>query len=223
MFIASTNRYMFVGPSSYGVDPDTLCDAGYQMLPPARRGSIAALTQAQPPGELVLVDGTFHTHPAVGHAELREAIEVGWIVWGLSSMGAIRACEMRHLGMRGYGRSYQRFVSDEEFSDDEVALLHEAEPPYRAISEPLIHIREFIDSLAADEILDAGMRQAVIHDLKHTWYGNRTLSALASNLERVVAPSVNDEIALRLANFSPYRIKTLDLIAFLEHRKAHQL
>ncbi|WP_425300876.1 TfuA-like protein, partial [Nocardia wallacei] len=33
--------------------------------------------------------------------EIREALEAGWSVWGLSSMGAIRAAEMRLLGMRG--------------------------------------------------------------------------------------------------------------------------
>ena len=38
-------------------------------------------------------------------------------------MGAIRAREMAHLGMRGFGRVFERFVAEDDFQDDEVALL----------------------------------------------------------------------------------------------------
>ena len=100
------------------------------MRPPVRRLDVAKLTATERrPGTLVIVDGLFHDTLAVGHAEIREAMRRGWRVWGLSSMGAIRAREMAPLGMKGFGRVFERFEAEADFQDDEVALLHEPRPP----------------------------------------------------------------------------------------------
>src|SRR5207245_3105902 len=74
---------------------------GIEVLPPVRRGDIEEIVSTHPPGVMVIVDGLFHQCLSVGHAEIRSAVAAGWRVWGLSSMGAIRAYEMRHLGVRG--------------------------------------------------------------------------------------------------------------------------
>src|SRR5476649_2546093 len=91
--------YLFIGPSSYAIQLDL--PSNMKVMPPAKRGDIENLMAEYPPGTVVLVDGTYHSYPAVSHAEIRTAIEAGWTFWGLSSMGAIRAVELAPVGMKG--------------------------------------------------------------------------------------------------------------------------
>lgn len=185
---------------------------------PVRRGDIAAVVaKRRKPGTLVIVDGVFHDSLAVGHAELRAALERGWTVWGLSSMGAIRAREMSHVGMRGFGRVYERFCEEGDFQDDEVALLHEPAAPYRAVSEPLVHLREAVDHLVASGLVAEADGRAVIGDLKARWYGERTVRGMMHALAARV-PAAAPALRKELGAFDRFRLKTLDLERFLEER-----
>ena len=139
-----------------------MSDLALQVRPPAKRGDVAAVTRTRRPGVLVLVDGVFQNALSVGHAELREALNLGWEVWGLSSMGAIRAREMHVLGMRGWGRVFETFMAPGDFQDDEVALLHGAEKPYVALSEPLIHLRAATAHLAEIGILSPSAADQIL-------------------------------------------------------------
>jgi hypothetical protein len=191
-----------------------------QVRRPVRRHDIAKLVeQRKKPGLIVIVDGVFHDTLAVGHAEIREALERGWTVWGLSSMGAIRAREMAHLGMRGFGRVFERFMGEDDFQDDEVALLHEPAAPYRPVSEPLVHLRAAIEHLASEGIVSGQGASEVVADLKRRWYGERTLRRALHALRphsrgRAGADALEDE----LRRFDRFRLKTLDLVRFLEER-----
>ena len=134
---APVDVVMFVGPTlGEGRRARSLAAArGVRLRPPVKRRDLSnflAKVRRQRPGVICIVDGVFHDRLAVGHAEIREALERGWRVWGLSSMGAIRAREMQSLGMRGFGRIYELFNTGRDFQDDEVALLHEPTAPYRA-------------------------------------------------------------------------------------------
>ena len=210
----SPDCIVFAGPS---LPPAGIRGTGVMLRAPARRGDIAALIARRRPGVMALADGVFHQTLAVGHAELREAVGIGWQVWGLSSLGAIRACEMRHLGVRGYGAVYDRFVADDMFSDDEVALVHAPDPPYRAISEPLIHIRVALEALSASAVLTTGQRRTLTSRLKRLWYGERTLGRLRAEI-LAMQPTARTPIDRWLAGFERFRIKTLDLERFLAER-----
>jgi hypothetical protein len=217
MSAASPECVLYAGPSGY--DTDLVLD-GIEVRPPAQRGEISALVDAREPGVLALADGVFHQSLAVGHVELREAVHRGWQVWGLSSLGAIRACEMRHLGVRGYGAVYRQFVADDRFSDDEVALLHAPDPPYQAVSEPLIHIRIGLQALVNDGTIPPARRRALLNRLKKMWYGDRTLGFVKAALleaDPAAAPAIQDW----LAGFPQYRVKSIDLQQFLAARPWH--
>jgi hypothetical protein len=205
---------LFAGPSlpaaAIGVE-------GVALRPPARRGDIETLVKTQPAGIIALADGVFHQTLAVGHAELRQAVAAGWQVWGLSSLGAIRACEMRSMGVRGYGAVYQRFVDDAQFSDDEVALLHGPEPPYQAVSEPLIHLRVGLQALVEAGVISAADRVRLLQRLKRMWYGDRTLGLVRSAVLEM-HPAAGPALDQWLADFARYRLKTLDLERFLADR-----
>ncbi|SES11358.1 TfuA-like protein [Actinokineospora terrae] len=197
----------FVGPTAFGLS-GTVFPADVEVRGPVRRGDVAALLGTEP-GVLIVVDGTFHSFPAVGHVELRTAIAEGWQVWGLSSMGAIRAAEMRHLGMRGFGAVYQRYADDPDFADDEVALLHAAEAPHRPLSEPMIHIRSFVGALRERGLVSPAAADKVIEHLKNRWYAERTHQALRAALQDLA-----DLPPAALPPFDDHRLKSKDLVRF---------
>ncbi len=208
---------LFVGPTMYGLDPHVCQEAGARVHPPVRRGDIARFVADREPGTLAIVDGTFHGYPAVGHRELREAIEAGWNLWGLSSMGAIRAYELRSLGMRGFGLVYQQFLDHDDFTDDEVALMHQAAPPYRPLTEPLVNIREFLRAATAAGRLRAQASAHIATWLAERWFGERTLE----QLERLLHPHWNAgpaDLGRWMSQFDAHRLKRLDLQAFLAQR-----
>jgi hypothetical protein len=214
---ASEKVTLFVGPTLATARARELARP-FRQRPPVKRLDVQRLIETdKTPGVLVVVDGLFHDTLAVGHIELREAIQRGWRVWGLSSMGAIRAREMESLGMRGFGCVYERFVGADDFQDDEVALLHEATPPYRALTEPLVHLRVAIEHLVRRGIVREVDAHDVVAGLKARWYGARTLRETVALLEKS-APGRAAEVRGELGDFGRFALKTIDLERFLAER-----
>lgn len=205
--------YLFAGPTlaRLGARGRELV-AGMEVRPPIGRGDVRALVARERPGTIVISDGLFHMgRLAVGHAEIREALHASWRVWGVSSMGAIRAAEMESLGMRGFGQVFERFRDDPDFSDDEVTLLHESEAPWRELSEPLVHMRVALADLVEHGALVRTVERAIVDDLARRWFGERTLSLLGT-----LVRSAGAEIDV--ADFDRHRIKVRDLEALLTTR-----
>ena len=214
--------YIFAGPTLASSDQARSLVRPCELRRPIRRQDLPRLLAAEKesaraPGVLVIVDGVFHDNLAVGHAEIRDALGAGWEVWGLSSMGAIRAREMKNLGMRGYGDVYQRFVDEEDFQDDEVALLHETTAPYKGVTEPLVHLRVAVDHLVERRIVAAEDGAAVIAGLKAQWYGERTVRGMVEAFGRQDRAK-EDLVGAELAEFQRFRVKTRDLERFLTEK-----
>lgn len=209
------DRYLFAGPS---LTPTAIIAArahGIKVLPPVIRGDVARLVENQTPALLIIADGFFHQAMSVGHAELRHALERGWRVFGLSSLGAIRAHELRSHGMRGYGKVYQMFSRFADFQDDEVALVHGPEPPYRAGSEPLVHLRVALSAFVHDGILEHSRAREIVRSLKTLWYGDRTLELFGELARRAVARKDRNYVSDAVRSFDRFRIKQRDLVSFL--------
>jgi hypothetical protein len=190
---------------------------GVRVLPPVRYGDVEELTTGREPGVVVIADGLFEQCLSVSHAEIRDALARGWPVWGLSSMGAIRAYEMRHMGVRGFGRVYQSFFEHEDFRDDEVALTHEPHPPFRPLTEPLVHLRRWLAELVDLNVLNKRQEREVCSELMSLWFGARTL-AHARALVVGCVPTRADAVDLSLADFDRFHVKCHDLIDFLRGR-----
>jgi hypothetical protein len=189
------------------------------ILPPIKRGDVPQVMQSRDePGVLAIVDGYFHLENlSVAHLEIRLALKRGWEVWGLSSMGAIRACEMCHMGMKGWGNVFETYRDDPDFRDDEVALLHEPNPPYREGTEPLVHMRAGLADLVERAVITADDSQVILAHLMSLWFGERTLVLLRDLiLER--QPEKRDEIQGWFQGFDRFRLKAHDLISFIEQR-----
>lgn len=208
---------LYAGPTLHGTSIDTQATPGVRWLPPVRRDDIDKLLATRPvPGAIGIVDGTFHAYPSVSHHELRRALEAGWRVFGLCSMGAIRAAEMADHGMTPWGRVARRYLDDPDFNDDEVTLLHGTDEPWVPMSEPLLHMREFLARMRELGALDAARERAVLQALQPRWYAERTLRALREALQTAFdgAP-LPGPISAGLADFAPFRVKQHDLLAFL--------
>ncbi|UUM26854.1 TfuA domain-containing protein [Acinetobacter colistiniresistens] len=174
--------HVFIGPTGYGFNDELMLNPFIEIHPPVKRGDIDKLTQLiDEPVKLLIVDGVFHSQAAVGHVELRTAIEKGCELWGASSMGAIRAAEMNFLGMQGFGQVYNMFLLD-HLDDDEVTLIHEAEAPFTPLTEPLVHIREWMNSLYLQGRIDIINSEEILHSVKSRWYGERTLNLVGQML-----------------------------------------
>jgi hypothetical protein len=213
---ARESLVVFAGPTLAPSPRARAMARRYRVRPPVKRHDVTKVVEAEDePGVMVIVDGVFHDKLAVGHAEIRDAMARGWEVWGLSSMGAIRAREMAALGMHGFGRVFERFTGEADFQDDEVALLHEATPPYRAVSEPLVHLRTAIEYLVEQGIVGEADASAVVDDLKSRWFGERTIRGTLEALARR-APEAREAIRRELSDFHRFALKTRDLELFLE-------
>jgi hypothetical protein len=212
-----TATFLFAGPTlarALKIDPE-LPLAGVILCPPIKRGELPDLIRQHPPGRAVIVDGLFHTEVAVGHLEIRTAISRGWQLWGVSSMGVIRAREMASLGMRGFGEVYDLYCQEGvDFRDDEVTLMHGNAPDYQELSEPLVHIRVAVVDLVTQGILTESQGADLIGELEQMWYAERTLAWLATRL-RQLAPENEARLPGFFDGFDRYRIKSLDLIRFL--------
>ena len=203
---------IFAGPTLAGLTDQDYGTAPITFHPPARRGDVDTVIKASKPGALAIVDGTFHTYPAVGHAEILRAIQLGWKVWGLSSLGAILAAEMQSLGMLGFGQVFKQFVEN-GLTDDEVTLVHQDGPPYLALSEPLIHIRIFLANLEMDGLINRDTKESLLRELQSEWYGLRTLPLLKERLiESGLTPTKCEQA---FSDFDNCRIKQQDLKLFL--------
>ena len=71
-----------------------------------------------------IADGVFMQDNSVWPKEIIHAINSGLMVFGSSSMGAMRAAELDRYGMIGVGEIYELYKTGEVDGDDEVAILH---------------------------------------------------------------------------------------------------
>jgi hypothetical protein len=209
---------LFAGPTAHGLQRKALLRRGELLQPPVRRGDIARLVRrTKQPGVVVICDGVFGGEPAVSHNEICNALDAGWQVWGVSSIGAIRAWELRTEGMRGHGYVYEQFARFEDFTDDELCLLHFPEPPYFPVSEPLVNLRYALDMQGAALGITNRAAQRLIEALRELWFGDRTEARMHDLMTReagIAAPAAQALLAwMRL-----HRVKTLDLLSLMTAR-----
>ena len=211
------DRHIFVGPT---LTPnfDKALLSSWTIHPPAKRGDIESLVKQYTVSkdlelEIAIVDGLFYSVPAVGHQEIIDALREGIKVYGLSSMGAIRAAELQSYGMIGYGQVYAQFMKNKDLPDDAVTQLHGNSPDYAAYSEPYIHLEAALRELYSDCSIDAKQYRSIREYLLSQWYGHRSWDLLSSLLAPLIGVK---EAELLLSNTERFQIKTIDLMNFLE-------
>jgi hypothetical protein len=122
------------------------------LLPPVKRGDLERLPETVE--AVAIVDGVFHQQLAVSVREILALLARGVRVIGASSMGALRAVELREHGMEGVGAVYAMYLAGEIASDAEVALTFHPDT-YAPLSEPLVNIRHLVARAEEDGAVDA--------------------------------------------------------------------
>lgn len=203
---------VFAGPSLGHLWSRIVSVDRIDLRPPARRGDIDALLSGTVPSTLVLADGSFNHEYAVGHRELLRAIEEGWRAIGVSSMGAIRACELRYDGMEGYGRAY-RYLVETSAPDDHLALTHQPEPPFRIFAEALFDVRHLLMTNATSEEYDRVAAFCV--SVGSWWFADRTLPELYTHLLEFFSTLRASQLLKPLRDPLFRRAKQTDLVDLL--------
>jgi hypothetical protein len=186
-------------------------------LPPAKRGSVERLVNGAEPGVLVLCDGLFDAVPAVSHAELCHALDSGWQVWGVASLGAIRAWELRGEGMRGFGDVYAMFERMPDLTDDEMCLVHCPEEPYFPVTEALINVRVALEEHGPACGIDAHAGARLVERLSALWFGDRGEALIQRVLVEDLGIASADCIRW-LSWLRNNRVKNRDLARLLRQR-----
>lgn len=171
----------FVGPSL----PDAVRSAfgGVEWRPPAEGGDLLRLADRHPP-TICLIDGFFDHRAAVRHKELLLLLSRGSAIYGASSIGALRAAEMRPFGMIGVGAIYRAYADGRIEGDDEVALVHgPSEWDWRPLSLPLVDVRATLHRALRQHVLSFEEARILIAAARHYHYSDRNWEAVTAVLE----------------------------------------
>lgn len=196
---------VFLGPTMPRAEARSLFEAEYS--PPAQQGDIYAAGQSRP-AAIVLIDGYFNWTPSVWHKEILWCLSHGIPVYGASSMGALRACELHSFGMVGHGRIFEDYLSGTLEDDDEVALVHHgADRQFKPLSDAMVNIRCTLAEAERTGIISSAAHQQIIRFYKNLFFADRLLGAAASYLAGL--PEVAAEEATRLVEWLPAHYQDL--------------
>jgi len=190
-------RIAFLGPTL----PSAKSDSLIEVRPPVKQGDVLRAL-ADGATHLGIVDGYFDQVPSVWHKEILFALESGCVVYGASSMGALRAAELHPFGMIGVGEVFERYARGELTDDDEVALVHGPESSgYRSISEAMVNLRDRLDAAVARGVITRAQGDEAATQLKALPYPARSMRALLAlrpELAGGSGPSLKERDALLL-------------------------
>ncbi len=205
---------IFLGPSLPVEEARQILDAIY--LPPAGQTDMLTATVNCQPDVIGLIDGVFLQSLSVWHKEILYALDRGILVYGSSSMGAIRAAETAAFGMVGVGEVYRQYASGELIDDDEVALSHgPAEQGFRKMSEPMVNVRATFQAAHSSGIIDADQLAHLLAVAKSIYFAERTFPAIfAAASTQGLPPAVLDKMA-SYVNTNYVDVKRQDAIELL--------
>ncbi|GAA1662262.1 hypothetical protein GCM10009744_65090 [Kribbella alba] len=162
---------VFLGPTMPVDEAAAVLAADYR--PPVELGDVWRATQERPLA-IGIVDGFFHSVPAVWHKEILFAMAAGIPVYGAASMGALRASELAEFGMRPVGAIANAYCDGTLTADDEVVLAHAAsDDDYRAFSVPLVNVRATLAMAVTAGILAAPSADRVLATARACYYTDR--------------------------------------------------
>lgn len=163
---------IFLGPSLALEEAQRILPQAH-FLPPVQSGDILRVLRLNPK-IIGIIDGYFENVSAVWHKEILYALSKGVRVMGCSSMGALRASELATYGMIPVGKIAQDYLSGMVNDDDEVALLHSANPSgYIGVTEALFNIRATLESACQNNIITRSSFDCILTVAKNLHYRER--------------------------------------------------
>jgi hypothetical protein len=151
---------------------------GVDWRPPAEAGDLLRLAVGE--GTILcLIDGYFDHRPAVRHKEILLLLSRGVRIFGASSIGALRAAEMRPFGMIGIGAVFAAYARGTIAGDDEVALIHAgANQDWRPVSVPMVDVRATLCAARRQGAVGRAEARALLNAAAGVHYVDRTWKSL---------------------------------------------
>jgi hypothetical protein len=206
----------YLGPSLSRREAADLLTVPVEFRPPVRRGDLDALESDV--SLVCMVDGVFHSTLAVSVREVAKALKRGVRVIGCSSMGALRAAELKGHGMSGLGAVFEMYVSGEIDSDAEVALVFHPDS-HKALTEPLVNVRYAMRRAAQEHVVDASVAECFVRLASKVYYFDRTYRLLFKKATGVIAADDLARLERYLMTHAPAldvkRVDALALVAWL--------
>ncbi len=172
---------IFIGPTLSIDKAKEILDADYR--PPAKKGDLLKLipTAVKFVG---LIDGYFlQDYPPTPIEVYNLLRKKDVMVFGSSSLGALRAVELKRFGMIGIGKIFNLFLKGVIDSDDEVAVTFTGYREYQ--SDALIDIRYNLFLAQKKQIIDKNTKRNILRIAKKTYFPYRTYDDILEKSKKV--------------------------------------
>jgi hypothetical protein len=172
---------IFIGPTLSIDKAKEILDADYR--PPAKKGDLLKLipTAVKFVG---LIDGYFlQDYPPTPIEVYNLLRKKDVLVFGSSSLGALRAVELKRFGMMGIGKIFNLFLKGVIDSDDEVAVTFTGYKEYQ--SDALIDIRYNLFLAQKKQIIDKNTKRNILRIAKKTYFPYRTYDDILEKSKKV--------------------------------------
>lgn len=127
---------------------------------------------------LVIIDGVFSHHLAVSPREVVEVASDGALVFGASSMGALRAAECWPAGVRGVGLVYRLYRLGMLDTDDEVAVAVDPDREFAAVSLALVNVRYALSRALRAGRTNRPTASRILSTAQRMFFAERTWDAI---------------------------------------------
>lgn len=146
------------------------------VMPPVRRGELYRLCREQSePTRVLVVDGLFSVGGAPPPSEFVDvASHAGMDIFGVSSMGALRAIECAPAGVIGLGVIYRLYRLGVIETDAEVAVGVDSDNDYHPTTVPLVDVRWYLSQARRRGLIDWYQHRAVLDLAKSCHFLERT-------------------------------------------------
>jgi len=200
---------VFAGPS---LTPANRPEGPFEWLPPAAAGDVLALLD-RPPARLCLIDGLFDSCPAPWHKELLLLMSRGTVIFGASSMGALRAAELYPFGMVGIGAIFRAYRAQRLHGDDEVALIHATGAlDWAPLTVPMIEVRATLVAACRAGLLSTPVARHIRALVREIHYERRDWPMMAA---ACLAEGLNDDETFRRLEAMHVPLKRQDALECL--------
>ncbi len=189
---------IFLGPTLSIEKAKEILDADYR--PPAKKGDLLQLIPSNV--KIVgIIDGYFVQDYPPTPIEVYNLLRKKDVkVFGSSSLGALRAVELKKFGMIGIGKIFDLFLKGVIDSDDEVAVTFTGYSGYK--SDALIDIRYNLFLAQKNKIIDKKTKKNILVVAKKTYFPYRTYNDIIDESKKMF-PSQKKQIE----DFKEYLVK----------------
>lgn len=173
---------IFLGPTLSIEKAKEILDADYRL--PAKKGDLLRLIPSSVKF-VGLIDGYFLQDYPPTPIEVYNLLRKKNVkVFGSSSLGALRAVELKKFGMIGIGKIFNLYLNGIIDSDDEVAVTFTGYTGYK--SEALIDIRYNLFLAYKNKLIDKGTKNIILKIAKRTYFPYRTYTDILNKSKQVL-------------------------------------